>query len=93
MLELFRAATAAALDILGGDSVLRGSVPCKVNIEHGVQLAGLDENMVVDKDVATISKVHNPKEGDSLQHPDGSYVLDVKIEDKEAYARFIVLKV
>ena len=93
MLELFRAATAAALDILGGDSMLRGSVPCKVNIEHGVQLAGLDENMVVDRDVATIDKQYNPRVGDSLTHPDGNYTLDVKIEDKEAYARFVVLKV
>lgn len=93
MLELFRAATAAALDILGGDSLLRGTVACKVNIEHGVQLAGLDENMVVDRDVATIDKQHNPRVGDSLAHPDGNYILDVKIEDKEAYARFVVLKV
>ena len=92
MLELFRAATAAALDILGGDSLLRGTVACKVNIEHGVQLAGLDENMVVDRDVATIDKQYNPRVGDSLAHTDGNYTLDVKIEDKEAYARFVLLK-
>jgi hypothetical protein len=93
VLELFRDATAAVLSVLGGDSLLRGTVSCKVNIEHGVQLAGLDENMVVDRDVATIAKTHNPKVGDTLAHPDGNYILDAVIEDKEAYARFVVLKV
>lgn len=93
MQELFRQASAAVLSVLGEDSLLRGTVSCKVNIEHGVQLAGLDENMVVDRDVATIEKIHNPKVGDALTHPDGSYILDAKIEDKEAYARFVVLKV
>lgn len=93
MLELFQRATAGVLSILGEDSVLRGTVPCKVNIEHGVQLAGYDDNVVVDKDVATIDKTHNPKVGDSLTHPDGNFKLDAKIEDKGAYARFVVLKV
>ena len=48
--------------------------------------------MVVDRDVATIDKQYNPRVGDSLTHPDGNYTLDVKIEDKEAYARFVLLK-
>jgi hypothetical protein len=93
MLELFREATEAALDILGADSTLRGTVSCKVNIEHGVQLAGIDDDMVVERSVATVAQIHSPKVGNTLTHPDGNYVLDVKLEDKGAYARFVVLKV
>lgn len=93
MLPLFSRATKSALAMLGEGSFLRGAEPCKVNIEHGVQLAGTDDNMVVDKDVATIDADMNPKVGDTLTHPDGSYRLDALLEDKGAFKRFIVLKV
>jgi hypothetical protein len=93
MLPLFSRATKSALALLGEGSFLRGVESCKVNIEHGVQLAGTDDNMVVDKDVATIDSDMNPKVGDSLSHPDGNFILDVLLEDRGAFKRFIVLKV
>lgn len=92
MLNLFKQATKSALTLLGEGSFLRGSVPCQVNIEYGVQLTGIDDNMVVDKDVATIDSDVNPKVGDTLTHPDGTFVLDVKLEDKGAFRRFVLRK-
>ena len=93
----------SALALLGGASLLRGNVPCNVSIEHGVQVTGFDNNsagttftqgdyMVVERDVATIDGVLSPKVGDTLHHPDGNYVLDVLLEDKGAYRRFILRK-
>lgn len=80
------------LALLGEDSLLRGTVPCRVNIEHGVQVIGNDENVVVEKDVATIESVHNPKVGDTLVHPDGAYKLDAQFSDNGASRRFILIK-
>ena len=86
-------AAKSALSMIGEGAFLRGTVACKVNIEYGVQLAGIDENMVVDKDIAHIEAVHSPKVGDTLAHPDGNFILDALLEDKGAFKRFIVLKV
>ena len=93
MLDLFRQATESALALLGEGAFLRGNVPCQVNIEHGVQLTGFDDEMVVDKDIATISTSVNPKVGDTLDHPDGKFVLDALLEDKGAFRRFVIRKV
>lgn len=92
MLELFRTAVADALTLLGEGATLRGTVLCQVNIEHGVQLTGLDDDMVVAKSVATIAKIHNPKVGDVLSHPDGNYVLDAILVDTQVSTRFILRK-
>lgn len=92
MLELFRTAAADALTLLGEGATLRGTVLCQVNIEHGVQLTGLDDDMVVAKSVATIAKIHNPKVGDALSHPDGRYVLDAILVDTQVSTRFILRK-
>lgn len=93
MLTLFQRATQSALSLLGEDSLLRGTVACKVNIEHGVQLTGIDSgDMVVSKDIATLSAELNPKKGDTLTHPDGNFVLDMPIEDRGVFKRFIVRK-
>lgn len=93
MLALFKQATKSALSLLGEGAFLRGTEPCKVNIEHGVQLTGSDDMVVVSRSVATIDADLDPKVGDSLTHPDGNFVLDVLMEDKGAYRRFVVLKV
>ena len=90
MLSLFKTATKSALSLLGESSFLRGTVPCKVNIEHGVQLTGIDDMIVVSRSVATIDSDLAPKVGDALTHPDGNYVLDVLMEDKGAFQRFVV---
>lgn len=90
MLSLFKTATKSALSLLGESSFLRGIEPCKVNIEHGVQLTGTDDMVVVSRSVATIDSDLAPKVGDALTHPDGNYVLDVLMEDKGAFQRFVV---
>jgi hypothetical protein len=56
-------------------------------------LTGFDDEMVVDKDIATISTSVNPKVGDTLDHPDGKFVLDAMLEDKGAFRRFVIRKV
>ena len=81
-----------ALALLGEGAVLRGTEPCQVNIEHGVQLAGFEHDMVVLKSVATIEKTYNPRVGDTLTHPDGNYVLDAILIDTQAAIRFILRK-
>lgn len=103
MLDLFRQASKDALALLGEGAFLRGSVPCQVTIEHGVQLTGFNnagagtsytdgDYLTVERDVATIESSVNPKVGDALTHPDGSYVLDSLLEDKGSYRRFVLLK-
>jgi hypothetical protein len=99
MLDLFRTAAKDALSLLGEGSLLRGTVPCHVNIEHGVQVEGFDFNptqeryVTYNKDVVTIEAVHDPKVGDTLTHPEGSFKLDVMLTDDGGYRRFVVLKV
>lgn len=93
MLDLFKQATSVALSVLGEGSLLRGSVPCNVNIEYGVQVIGYDDETVVDRTVATIDATHNPKPGDTLTHPDGTFRLDSLYKDNGTTKRFVVLKV
>jgi hypothetical protein len=99
VLDLFKIASKDALSLLGEGSLLRGNVPCNVNIEHGVQVEGFDFNptqeryVTLNKDVVTIEAIHNPKVGDTLTHPEGSFKLDVMLSDDGAYKRFVVLKV
>lgn len=93
MLSLFKQATKSALSLLGESAFLRGDVPCQVNVEHGVQLAGYEEGVVVERDVAQIDADVLPEVGDTLTHPDGTYTLDRLLEDKGAFKRFVLLKV
>ena len=101
MLSLFAQATKDALSLVGEASFLRGTVPCQVNIEHGVQFAGMDtefetardtRNSLFVRSVATIETTHAPKPGDTLAHPDGNFILDTKIEDSGAFQRFVLVK-
>ena len=99
MLDLFKQAAKDALSLVGESALLRGAVPCQVNIEHGVQLEGFDFNVSQERyvslprDVATIESVHGPRVGDTLAHTDGNFKLDVLIEDTGALRRFVVVKV
>ena len=102
MLDLFRQATKDALSLLGESAFLRGSEPCQVNIERGVQLAGLDtefeasrdsRNAVLLRDVATLDADLNPKVRDTLAVGAQQYRLDVLIDDNGASRRFVLLKV
>lgn len=84
--------TNGILAVLGEDSFLRGSVSCRVNIENGVQVIGHDDNVVVEKDVATIDIEFNPKVGDTLTGPSGSFKLDALFSDNGYSRRFILIK-
>jgi hypothetical protein len=93
MLAVFQRMTNSVFTHLGEDAVLRGNVPCRVNIQHGVQVIGHDDNVVVEKTVATIGSEHDPKVGDTLSHPDGNYKLDAPFRNNGFSRRFIVLKI
>lgn len=107
MLDLFAQATKSALSLLGESALLRGDVPCKVNIERGVQLTGLDTEFetardtrmaVTVRDVATIDGDLDPRVGEFLNviDADGNtltlYKLDVKVEDTGVFRRFVLVK-
>jgi hypothetical protein len=92
MLSVFTRMKEGVLAVMGEDSFLRGTVPCRVNIEHGVQVVGIDENTVVERSVATIDGALNPKCGDTLVHPDGSYKLDAVFNNNGVAGRFILIK-
>lgn len=72
---------------------MRGSVPCRVNIEHGVQVIGSDDNVVMERSVATIPTAVSPKVDDYLSHPDGDYKLDTIYQDNGVNKRFVLVKV
>jgi hypothetical protein len=93
MLAVFQRMTQGVLAAMGEGSFLRGSVPCRVNIEHGVQVIGTDDNVVVERSVATIAREHDPKVGDTLLHPDGNFKLDALYSDNGVSRRFVLLKV
>lgn len=99
MLDLFNQAAKDALALLGEGSLLRGTVSCQVDIEHGVQLEGFDFSVsqeryvTMPRSVATIESIHNPRVGDALVHPDGNFKLDVLVEDTGDTKRFVVVKV
>lgn len=92
MLSVFKRMTKGVLAALGEDSLLRGSVECRVNVEHGVQTVGMDETTIVERSVATIDSDHTPKVGDVLVHPDGTYKLDALFTDNGSSKRFILIK-
>lgn len=106
MSAIFGRMTEGVLAVLGEDALLRATVPCKINIEHGVQLSGLDSesaahrgDFVVSRDVATVALRHAPKSGDRIDflptgggiHAGRSYRLETKIEDNGYSARYTIV--
>ena len=89
----FSRMTASILAILGEDALLRGNTPCRVNIEHGIQVTDPDGMTVLERSVATIDAALKPKVGDALTHPDGRYRLDVETGNNGHSKRFILLPV
>jgi hypothetical protein len=87
---------------LGEDSILRGEIVSpsrKVNIKHGVAFDGYGHgsvathgDLVVTKSVATILKADLPVVGNTLVHPDGSYVLDVLVGETTFTLQFVLRK-
>lgn len=87
-LSAFQRMTTSVLALLGEDAFLRTTIPCKVNIEKGVQV-NLDD-VVYERDVATIDNTHAPVVGDRLSHPMGEFVLDRKFQNNGYSTRFIL---
>lgn len=90
-------ASQRVLDKLGEDALLRGAPAGKVNVEREVELnAGMlktaEDNYVLRYTVATIDAQYLPKVGDMLEHPDGTFRLDRRVEDNGYNQRFIVVK-
>lgn len=108
MSSVFGRMAQGVLSVLGEDALLRGAVPCKINIEHGVQLTGMDGesaayrgDLVVNRDVATVLKTHDPKAGDIFTfavdgggpHAGQSWRLETMIEDNGFTRRYVALQV
>ena len=99
MLDLFKQMRESILTVLGQDALLRGTVPCKINIENGVQFAGMEGEaaryrgeLSVDRDVATISIEHNPVVNDQFTQNGKTYLLEHKIEDNGVTRRFVIME-
>lgn len=76
---------------LGQEAVLRGTVPCKVNIEHGVGIQGEYGEVAGHRTLVYVASNLTPREGDSLQVGTKSYSLDSLESDDGYTARFFVL--
>jgi hypothetical protein len=76
----------------GKDAFLHSGVtvtPCRVAVEHGVQVTGEYGDAVFERDVATLDlSVVQPRSGDTLVHPDGTYKLDGKLQDTAYTTRY-----
>lgn len=88
---LFARMTQNLLTVFGQEAFLRLIEPCRVNIEHGVQMVGPDDMTVVHKSVATIAQTMNPKVGDLLTHPEGVFRLDAEMASNGHSKRFVLL--
>ncbi|QRQ86253.1 hypothetical protein [Cupriavidus oxalaticus] len=90
--------TGRILARLGEDAVLRGSTPCRVNIERNVEVSGAD-GLVYSRTVATLQKSFVARKGDTLALvdadgqplPDHSFVVDgPAFEDNGYTARYVL---
>jgi hypothetical protein len=82
----------SVLNRLGQDALLLSgadSTPCRVNVEHGVQVTGPYGDAVFERSVATFDKAAvTPRSGDRLEHPDGNYTLDGLLADNGYTLRY-----
>ena len=65
-------------------------VPCRVNIERGVQVMGVHSDATFVRDVATILAEVGARSGDTLAHPSGNFALDGLLSDNGYTQRFTV---
>ncbi len=101
MLDLFQEMAEGILDEIGEDAFYDGATePIKINIEHGVQLAGIGGeeaqyrgDLVANRDVATIHARHNPQQFKKFVQNGKTYRLDVPVEDNGVTRRFVVMEV
>jgi hypothetical protein len=90
----FQRATKAILRHLGATGTLRGSPTLQpVDIERGVQYAGLDGEVVVAEYVGTFDASENAQVGNAFSDGADNYKLDVLMDDDGYARRFVLLKV
>lgn len=108
MLDLFSDMAEGILDQLGEDAFLAGATnPIKINIEHGVQLAGMGGeeaqyrgDLVANRDVATVMTKHAPTAGQSFTfaptalpiYAGRTFRLEFLVEDNGFTKRFVVME-
>lgn len=80
-------------DRLGVPSTLNGTDAGNVHIAQGVAVVQQNSagSVNVLKNVATIGRSYEPKPGDVLVHPDGTFTLDQILETNGCNDRFILL--
>lgn len=100
MLAVFSSMAKGILNHLGEDAFFAGATePTKINIEHGVQLAGIGGeeaqyrgDLVANRDVATILSEINPKAGDTFAQNGKTYRLEFLVEDNGVTKRFVIME-
>lgn len=93
-LGIFARATTRALRRLGEGALLRGVDAGLVNVERGVDLSPgnpdrSDDNHVVRYTVVSIEAQYDPRVGDEVVHPDGTFLLDRLVTDNGSLRRFV----
>lgn len=76
VLPVFQRATERLLARLGEEALLRGTVACRVHIEHGVEVQGTHGEVTVATAVATMFKALAPRQGDALVVGGTTYAVD-----------------
>ncbi|GEM_PF-2235111 len=90
-------ALAKGLAKLGEPSLLDGLDCGNVNLQRDViEYAGIGDtahdNPVVRQDMVTIGREFEPRVGQALQHPDGTFRLDRLVQDNRYTRQFIVVE-
>lgn len=75
---------------LGEEAVLRGSTPCRVNVERDVEVMGQYGEVAARRTLIHIPAALNPKSGEVITIGLKSYVLDGLESDDGYAARFYV---
>ncbi|MQR02328.1 hypothetical protein [Glaciimonas soli] len=87
--------TNSVLAKLGEDAVHQSkngqNLPCRANVERGVQMAGYGDDMIVERDVVTLSKDLLAVVGDTLIIGEDHYTLDHLFADNGYSVRYTLL--
>ena len=77
---------------LGEDALFAGSTaPERVNIEHGVQVDGMGDDLTVTRDIATVEATHTA--GEYFNQNGKRYRLEALVQDNGVNKRFIVMEI
>ena len=76
MIPIFEKAANSILARLGQDAFLRGTEPCRAQIQYGVEIIDAMNEVATEQIVVTLMKSLNAKRGDSLVVGSKSFVID-----------------